>query len=218
MRKTRFASLAASAALASATILGGAGIANASLDAGSLSSDPAPVAGETDSVTGGGAEVVATSYNNCEVSFEFTAPEDPAENKWNWVVDYRVDQEEPSIPKYENDNADDGELIDHLSVFRPVVASKQGVVDSLNKHENGYDVDLLKNTVNLNDVVEPNEDGEHTVTFKFYRGSADWDNTETNLGEVTVTGCDTLEDEDDGGLLGSVVGSVDVFGSLENFS
>lgn len=211
MRKTRFGALAASAALASTMILGGAGVAGASLGAGSLSPETSPVAGDTDSITGGGAEVEATPYDNCEVTFEFVAPlgddgelNDSELNLVNWVADYRVDGEEATIS-----NEDE-----HLSVFNPVVASNQESVDGLNSHEKfDFDVGLLSKTVNLNDVVEANEDGEHTVTFKFYRGSADWDSDE-NKGEIIVTGCDTTDE----GLLGSVVGSVDVFGSLEGMS
>src|SRR5699024_1129957 len=155
MRKTRFASLAASAALASATILGGAGIASAA---------------ETDTVVGNDAKVTATATDNCEVTFEFVGDTSIDRlNSVNWVVDYRVDGGDPTI-----ENEDPA-----LSVYNPVVASNQKSVDALNNHEDyDYDVGLLKKTVNLNDVVDANEDGEHAVSFKFYRGSADWNDVQ----------------------------------------
>lgn len=201
MRNTRIGALLASTALASATILGGAGIASAE-ESG------------TDAITGGAATVTATANDNCEVTFAFADDiDDDLLDSTNWVVDYRVDGEEPTIPNYTDESEED--LDEQLSVFRPVVASNQGSVDALNDHEQyDYDVDLLDKTVNLNDVIEPNDSGEHTVTFKFYRGTADW-HSEENQGEVTVTGCDTAGGE---GLIGSIVGSVDVFGSLEGMS
>src|SRR5699024_1440469 len=66
--------------------------------------------------------------------------------------------------------------------------------------------------------VEPNDTGEHTITFGVYQGSGLNENNKElyeTTEDVVVSGCPIT---DDGGLLGSVVGSVDVFGSLENFS
>lgn len=198
MRNNRISALLATTALASATLLGGAGIASA--------------AGASDTITGSDAKVTATANENCEITFGFVGDTTVDRLKeLNWVVDYRVDGEEPDIVT----KNDDGEVDEQLSVYRPVVASNQATVDALvEKYD--YNVKLLDNTVNLNDVVGANDSGEHTVTFKFYRGSADWQAVD-NKGEVTVTGCEKTE-ENNGGLLGSVVGSLDVFGSLEGMS
>lgn len=200
MRNSRIGTLAAAGALASATILGGAGIAQAQ---------------ESASITGGGAEVTATATDSCEVTFAFdegSVTEERLESV-NWVVDYRIGDEAPTIEAFNEDD----ELDEQLSVFRPVVASNQDTVDALNNHdEYDFDVGLLDHTVNLNDVAEPNDTGEHTVSFKFYRGSADWHSDE-NRAEVTVTGCETVGD-DDPGLIGSVIHTIDVFGSLEGMS
>lgn len=200
MRKSRIGAFAAASALASATVLGGAGVAQAQ---------------ESDSITGAEAEVTATANDNCEVTFAFAdgVSEERLESV-NWVVDYRIGDEAPTIANY-TDEAEE-ELDERLSVFRPVVASNQDTVDALNNNDDyDYDVALMSNTVNLNDLVEANESGEHTLSFKFYRGSADW-NSEENFGEVTVTGCDTVDEED--GFIGSVIDTIDVFGSLEDMS
>lgn len=200
MRKTRIGAFVASTALASATILGGAGIASAQ-------------DGDSDTIQAGAAKVTATANENCEITFEFGGDASADElKKWNWVADYRVGDEAASIPA----EAETDELTEALSVFNPVVASNQDAADALTNHDDyDYDVGFFSNTVNLNDVVEANENGEHTVSFKFYRGAkpeGGWD-ADVNQGEVVVTGCD-----DSTGSLGGALGSLDVFGSLGSMS
>ena len=225
MRKTRFASLAASAALASATILGGAGLAQAQ-----SSSEPEMVDSAEIVMKAGGEDdgegrytLSATAYDNCTVAFEL---EDnwPGEYTPNWRADYRVGKEKPVMP-----GSSRGE-----NTYRPVLGSHDGIEEAIeNRGDKAYDFDTGQVTVDLteprtvpqyddpSDVterpgVEPNQDGTHEITFGVYQGPNTAAHNEYSFNtSVTVEGCPTT---DDGGLLGSVVGSVDVFGSLENFS
>lgn len=221
MRTTRFGAFAASAALASATILGGASLAQAQ----SPSSEPEATVVETVTVSppvDKATALTATSYDNCTVSFTLTS-------EWgdegNWRADYRVDGEEAVMA---NGLRNDGDGVN----YRPALGSHQGIEDAI---DGRYDFDTGETTIDLTedrvvpsfddpsnevvtlDGVAPNADGIHEVAVGLYQGpvTTDYDTMRT----VTVTGCPTTADEDeDEGFIGSVVGSVDVFGSLEGMS
>lgn len=207
MRKMRIGALAASAALASVTIVGGAGTAMAQE--------------ETDTVTvnsEGNYTMTATALGDCQV--EFTLESEREDNYGNWRGDFRVNNEDPiTAPGSDSSVGNRGET------FRPVVGSNQGIEDAIENDLN-YDfetgeviVDLSEDrtvpdfeggTTNLSGV-EPNESGEHTVTFGVYQGPVGYTEDVYNTdGEITVYGCET-----EGGL---GLGSLDVFGSIENLS
>ena len=231
MRNTRIGALLASSALASATILGGAGIASAQ---GSSSEPEAPNVVDTASIVmkaqnseeedaDGRYTMTATAYDNCTVAFELV-------NDWpegytpNWRADYRVDQEDPVMPGSSRGD----------KTFRPVLGSNQKIEDAINDRANEYDFATGEVTVDLTEPrtvpqyddpsqvkelpgVEANEDGKHEITFGVYQGPNTAASNEYSFDtSVTVEGCPMVEDDE--GFLGSVVGSLDVFGSLEGIS
>lgn len=237
MRKTRIGALLASTALASATVLGGAAVANASTEdvLGSLDVGGSlfPEAEEpTEPTEVDFAEIVgtslndeprytmtATAYDNCTVAF--TLSDDwPGDYQPNFRADYRVGEEAPVMPGSSRGD----------ETYRPVLGSNQAVADAIENRPNEYNfaanedtVDLTADRVvpdyeNTSEVttlpgVAPNEDGTHVITFGVYQGpdtaAHGYYSFDTT---VTVTGCPTTEDEDDSGPLGSL----DVFGSLES--
>lgn len=224
MRKTHFASLAASAALASATIVGGAGLAQA--QSASSEEDASVVGTETiqfdDRFT-----LIGTAYDNCTVAFKLTSDRTDGVTE-NLRADYRVGGEDSVM-----DRTDQGV---REQVYRPAVVSNETVHKAITEERgNPYDVGLGTTTIDLTEDrtvpdkddtdnttvlpgVEPNDTGEHTITFGVYQGSGLNENNKElyeTTEDVVVSGCPIT---DDGGLLGGVVGSVDVFGSLENFS
>lgn len=205
MRKMRIGALAASAALASVTIVGGAGTAMAQEDE------------HTDTVVSeGNYTMTATALGDCQV--EFTLESEREDNYGNWRGDFRVNSEDPIT--------DGGGSRDE--VFRPVIGSNQGIEDAIEDREEPYDFGTGEVIVDLAEErtvpdfedgayslpgVEPNESGEHTVNFGVYQGPAGYTeegNVYNTDGEITVYGCET-----EGGL---GLGSLDVFGSIENLS
>lgn len=235
MRNTRIGALLASTALASATILGGAGIASAQ----SSSSEPeGPAEVDTASIVmkaqnsededaAGRYTLTATAYDNCTVAFELV-------NDWpegytpNWRADYRVDEEDPVMTGSSRGG----------DTYRPVLGSNQKIEDAIQNRANPYDFATGTVTVDLTEArtvpqyddpsqvkelpgVEANEDGKHEITFGVFQGPNTAASGEYSFDTtVTVEGCPLAngDDEKDAGLIGSLVGSVDVFGSLEGMS
>lgn len=230
MRNTRIGAIIASSALASATILGGAGIASAqsaSLAPGAPAEvDTASIvmkAQNSDDVNADGRyTMTATAYDNCTVSFELV-DDWPDDYTSNWRADYRVNQEDPVMQGSSRGD----------ETYRPVLGSNQTIEDAINGRTLPYDFATSEVTVDLTESrtvpdyedpskvvalpgVEPNEDGTHKITFGVYQGPSTADSGEYSFNtSVTVEGCPTAEDD---GLIGSVVGSLDVFGSLEGIS
>ena len=226
MRTNRIGSLLASSALASATILGGAGIASAQSSSSEAEPNVVDTAeivmtanGNDDENTDGRYTLSATAYDNCTVAFELT-DDWPGDYQPNWRADYRVGDEPAVMPG----SSRGGET------YRPVLGSHQGIEDAI---DGRYDFDTNTATIDLTEPrtvplyddpseetelagVKPNEDGKHEVTFGVYQGPNTAKSGEYSFDtSVTVEGCPMIEDE---GFLGSVVGSLDVFGSLEGIS
>lgn len=194
MRTLRTALLAGAGATALAGGVIAPGIAGAAPgDAGTISPD--------DRVS-----VTATATAECTVDFEMNTTD--SENA-NWVADYRVDDEQPTIPST-------GDPFFHL--YNPVVTNQQHVADSLNEREGqDYSVGVDDATADLKGYGP----GKHRVTFKLYRGpsAGNWTEDQKQTGTV-VLDCPDDETGDDTGGLGSLgelgdPGSLDVFGSLE---
>lgn len=233
MRKTRIGALLASTALASATVLGGAAVANASTEdvlgsldvGGSLfpeAEEPEadePEAGETDTVRSEGNYIMtATAFDNCTVQFTLQTERD--EDYGNWRGDYQVNDEPPIT-----EPGSDPSVGNRGETYRPALGSNQNIEEAI---DGTYDFGTRDVMVDLTEErrvpdfaggaetlpgVEANENGEHIINFGVYQGPPGYteDIYNTN-GSVTVTGCPTTEDEDDSGPLGSL----DVFGSLES--
>lgn len=265
MRKSRIGALVASTALASATLLAGAGVANASVEDligsvdvfGSLQSEQDD--GDTDEPAGpavvDSAEIVATSagivkdgeeaegaprytlsataYDNCTVVFtledqweEYGGPDH--DGLPGWRADYRVGEEAAVMPAGSSRGT---------PTYRPVVVGNDTIANAIKGRDNPYDIAANEATVDLTvdrvipdaedvdqtvtrDGVEPNDDGEHVVTFGMYQGPNSAASGQYSFDtDVTVTGCPTTEDDevDDGDEAGkSPLGSLDVFGSLSS--
>lgn len=204
MRMTRFGAIAASAALASATVLG-AGTAVAQ-DNG----DPVTITAP------GNYEMTATDLGDCRVEFTLNSLRD--DNYGNWRGDFQVNGEEPITEA----GGSRGE------VYRPVITNRPGVAAAIAGRENPYDFDSGEATVTLTEPrtvpyaegnpnrvydlpgVQPNETGEHTINFGVYQGPVQAGTTEVyNLdGEITVTGCPIANPLD------RLSSELDVFGSL----
>lgn len=208
MRMTHFGAIAASAALASATVLGpGTALAQ---DNG----DPAHI------VSAGNYEMSATNLGDCQVEFELTSLRD--KNYGNWRGDFQVNGEEPIT---EVGGSRD-------EVYRPVVTNRQGVADAIGNRANPYDLRMSATTVHLGDEhrvpdfssdgqsetitlpgVEPNETGEYTINFGVYQGPVTAGNTavyNTN-GQITVTGCPVIDPLDELSSELGISGSLDLF-------
>lgn len=192
MRNLRVALLAGAGAtaLAGGVIAPGiAGAADASTDTISPDDRVSVTANATDA--------------DCTVDFLMDAD---ADDDANWVADYRVDDEEPTIP-----NAGD----EFFHVYNPVVTNQQHVADSLNSMEGqDYKVGVGDSTVDLSGYGP----GEHTVTFKLYRGpsAGSWTEDQKETGSVVID----CPGEEGSGSLGSLdelgdLGSLDLLGSME---
>lgn len=235
MRNNRISALLATTALASATLLGGAGIASAqdsTPDEGPTEVDSASIVMKAEGSDADDADgrytMTATAYDNCTVAFELT-------NDWpegytpNWRADYRIGEEEPVMV-----GSSRGE-----GTWRPVLGTNPATEAAIEARTNPYDFATNTATVDLTESrivpkyedtsqvktlpgVAENEDGKHEITFGVYQGPNRAASNEYSFDtSVTVEGCPTIEDEVDennDGLLGSVVGSLDVFGSLEGMS
>lgn len=268
MRKSRIGALVASTALASASLIAGAGVANASVEDligsvdvfGSLQSEQddgatAEPAEPAEPAVVDSAEIVATSagvvkegegtegaprytlsattYDNCTVVFTL-------EDQWEqyggpnsdrlpgWRADYRVGEEDAVLPAGSSRGA---------PTYRPVVVGNDTIANAIKGRDNPYDIAANEATVDLTkdrivpdaevisqtvirDGVEPNDNGEHVVTFGMYQGpntaASNQYSFDTN---VTVTGCPITKDDevDDGDEAGkSPLGSLDIFGSLSS--
>ena len=194
MRMTRLGAFVSSATLASATVLGGAGVASAQQDEG-------PV------------QFSATGNDNCEVVFT-------VQNQTNskfYQIDYQIDSEFDghgggTWAERMHDAAQD-------SGTRWGVSS--GIADDTEEFDPGevgyvYDLDPVTSTltVNLRDLADlPNPDAdEHTIEYRLIWGPHTPHRDDANVYETTVTGCE----EPTGPGAGSV-GSLDLLGSLESF-
>lgn len=212
MRMKRIGAVAASAALASITVLGGAGTAMAQ------ETDTATVTSE------GNYTMTATAIGDCQV--EFTLKSLRGDDYGNWRGDFQVNEEDPITAPGSNPGVGNrGET------FRPVIGSHQGIADAIADRENPYDFGAGTVTVDLTAErtvpdfdeptetmtlpgVEANADGTHTVNFGVYQGPPRYDAEIYNTnGQITVTGCPTTEDDWFGGNL-----SAEIFGELENLS
>ena len=193
MRKIRFGAVAASAALASVTVLG-AGTAMAQEGDG----DP----NRASITSGDNYTMTATQTGQCEVTFTLDSLRD--EDYGNWRADYRVGEEDP-ITSQGGSRGD---------VYRPVVGSNDGIARAIEGRDDPYDFDANSAIVNLTEErrvpyadgdpsksyslpgVEANETGEHVITFGVYQGPPAYDAEIYNLdGKLTVTGCPILEPE-----------------------
>ncbi|WP_248499710.1 hypothetical protein [Tomitella gaofuii] len=152
--------------------------------------------GTTDSISPDSRVTVsATGNDDCTVDFTLKATDSDTAN---WVADYRVDGEDPTIEST-------GDAF--FNVYHPVVTNQKDAAEALNGLEDhDYNVGVNTQQVDLSSYGP----GEHTVTFKLYRGpsAGNWGDEEKQTGEITVTCAD---DQEDG--TGSL-GSLDVFGSL----
>lgn len=143
--------------------------------------------------------VTATATDECTVDFALATDEDT-----DWVVDYRVDDEEPT--------ADSGDGADPL--YNPVVTNQRHVADTLNAAEGrNYLVGVDAATADLRGYGP----GMHTVTFTLRSGP----NTDDGAAQDEATGslvidCFTEDDPGDGGALNVSRGPdpADVFGGL----
>lgn len=188
------------------------GIANAA------EGDPPAAPGDT--VTVGADDRVkmsATGNNDCTVDFTITDEHGPykgadgADKVPNWTGHYQVDDEAHTLP----------------GVYRPVVTSSPAVMEAGPL----WDLELDSATVNLKDerrVPAPAEEAggpstfttlpgvngevdEHVITFNVYRGIA-FNLGEDEKGSVTVTGCETADEDETNGSLD--FGSIDFGSSL----
>ncbi len=193
------------------TLLAGAGAA--ALAGGVIAPGVAGAAGaSTHTISPDERVSVTATADDAECTVDFVMDAIDSENA-NWVADYRVDDEEPNIP-----NPDD----EFFHVYNPVVTNQQHVADALN--DAGYIVGLDNSTVDLSGYGP----GEHTVTFKLYRGpsAGNWTEDEKKTGTVVIDcpgdeGPGEEEPGDDTGSLGSLgelgdPGSLDLLGSLED--
>lgn len=218
MRKTRIGALAASTALASVTVFGGAAVATAQ-----EADDP----GTDTIVSEGNYSMTAKDLGNCQV--EFTLDSHRVDDYGNWRGDFRVDEGDPLTTVEELDSSYGNRGVTYL----PVITSSQGTADAVADREYPYDfdahqtvVDLTKdrtvpnledapNETEIRDGVEANENGEHTVNFGVYQGPvAQSTDAYNKKGEVTVTGCPTTATD----LPELSSGSSDIFGLLTNLS
>lgn len=193
MRKSRIGALVASSALASATILGGAGIAGAQQ-------------------TEGPVMFMAEGNDQCEVTFTISNQT----NSTAYTMDYRINDE--PLEGQDFGTGATGRIVLSSDAAEPHFGSGQGYVSDR------FPV-VSETTVNLNELEDApaTEDGAYTVSYRIilgpdgnHRGDGEWH-------ETTVTGCETEVDDSDvedpeGDLIGSIIGSVDVFGSLEGMS
>lgn len=195
MRKLRFGALAASAALASVTVLG-AGTAMAQEGDG----EPNTATVESE----GHYTMTATAIGECKVEFDLVSHYD--DNYGNWRGDYQVGEEDPITAPGANESVGNrGET------YRPVVTNQPGTAGAIEDRENPYDFGVGPVTVDLteertvpyadgdvNEVyelpgVEANETGEHVISFGVYQGPPAYDAEIYNTdGEIVVTGCPTL--------------------------
>lgn len=212
MRMKRIGAVAASAALASITVLGGAGTAMAQ------ETDTATVTSE------GNYTMTATAIGDCQV--EFTLESLRGDDYGNWRGDFQVNGEDPLAAPGSNP-----EVGNRGETFRPVIGSNQSIADAIAERENPYDfgtstvtVDLTDNRTVPNfdeltetmtlDGVQANDTGTHTVNFGVYQGPPGYDAEIYNTnGQITVTGCPTTDDAPIGDNL-----SAEIFGALENLS
>lgn len=181
MRKTRIGALVASTALASATILAGAGAANASvgealgsLDVGGSLQAEAEVVGFAEIVATSNGVVEegedpdgaprytlsATAYDNCTVEFtledqweEYGGPDH--DGLPGWRADYQVGDEDPVMVGSSRGD----------STYRPVVGGNQGIADAIANRDNPYDFDANNALVDLTEdrIVPDGDDVSETV-------------------------------------------------------
>lgn len=98
------------------------------------------------------ATVTATATDECAVDFALDTADDA-----DWVVDYRVDDEEPTA----------GGGGGSSSLYNPVVTNRQHVADTLNSAEQqNYLVGVDEATADLRGYGS----GTHTVTFTLRSG------------------------------------------------
>lgn len=188
MRKSRISAVVASSALASATILGGAGIAGAQQ-------------------TEGPVNFMAAGNDQCEVTFTISNKT----NSVDYAIDYRIDDE--PLEGEDFGTGPTGRVVLNSDAAEPHRVPGRGE-DAVRYVSDRFPV-VSETTVNLNEVEDapPTEDGSYTISYRMiigpdatHRGDGEWH-------ETTVTGCETEDD-----LMGSIIGSVDVFGSLEGMS
>lgn len=163
-------------------------------------------AGATALVGGVIAPGIAGAADASADTVDFAMEVTDSENA-NWVAAHRVDDEEPKI-EHDTDP--------FFHVYNPVVTNRQHVADSLN--EAGHMVGVDSAAADLSGYGP----GEHTVTFKLYRGpsAGNWTEEQKQTGTVVID-CPGDEGPGDGtGSLGSLgdlgdPGSLDLLGSLE---
>ena len=194
MNNSRLGAFVAGVALASATVLGGAGVASAQQDEG-------PV------------QFSAEGNDNCEVVFT-------VQNQTNsrfYTIDYQIDGE---FDGHEdgtwaermhagNDTGDirwgaHSEIADDTVEFQ---SGGPGYVSNLDPVTSTLTVNLR----DLDDLPNP-EAGERTIEYRLIYGPHTPHRDDPNVYETTVTGCA----EPTGPVAGSV-GSLDLLGSLESF-
>lgn len=194
MRKTHLGTFIASTALASATVLGGAGVASAQQDEG-------PV------------QFSAEGNDNCEVVFTV---QNQTNSKY-YQMDYQIDSEfdgHDGVTWAErmHDAAQNGDSRWGLS---------SGIAEGTEEFKVGgagyvsnLDPFTTTKTVNLRDLDDlpyPESD-EHTIQYRLIWGPHTAHRDDANVYETTVTGCDDSTVPGEGAF-----GSLDIFGSLEGF-
>lgn len=164
----------------------------------------------TDTISPDDRVSVTATADDDECTVDFVMDAIDSENA-NWVADYRVDEEEPTIPSA-------GDPFFH--VYNPVVTNQQAAAEALNGMEGqDYKVGVGTATADLRGYGL----GEHTVTFKLYRGpsAGNWTEDEKQTGSVVIDCPGDEGPDDDTGSLGSLgelgdLGSLDLLGSLED--
>lgn len=145
----------------------------------------------------------AEGNDQCEVTFTI-------ENETNseyYTIDYMIDDE---FGFWETDG--------HYSVTRFALSSQ---AEAPTFPGSGYvwdrDTVTSERTIDLRGVeFLPNPDAdEHTISYRLIRGPQTAHRDDGNVYTTVVNGC---EAEEGGGLIGSLIGSVDVFGSLGSTS
>lgn len=146
----------------------------------------------------------AVGNDQCEVTFTI----ENRTNSEDYTVDYMIDDE---FANWKTDK--------HYSVTRFALSSKAeaplwgGGIPYVSDREpvvNNRTIDL-KTVENL-----PNPDSDtHTISYRLIRGPHVDHRDDDNVYTTDVSGC---ADGGSGGLVGSIIGSVDVFGSLGTLS
>lgn len=204
MRTTSLGAFVASAALASATVLGGAGAASAQQDEG-------PV------------QFSAEGGDNCEVIFT-------VQNQTNskfYTIDYQIDgefdgHEDGTWDERKHAGSESGdirwgahsEIADDTDEFQ---AGVTGYVSNLDPVTSTKTVNLR----DLDDLPNPEAD-EHTIQYRLIYGPHTPHRDDANIYTTSVTGCADSTDPSDGsvgsaelfGSLKSLIGSIDFGGSL----